>query len=233
MTLLRCLLFYPLEQTLRILPIYARISPTNSSLLPTNIPSSDPSLLSLSSDNSTSDSTLPPDLDEDAFSFPSSLTLLSPARLADLEAKFRREADALFVEAKRSVVSQRAMIPVWVYGALVVLGWNEFLAVVTNPLYFTSLLVLAVGAFLTQRFGMSGPLLQVVGTVWAEVSRRIDLFPASSDPAPQLLTSFSSFDRSTVKSLPRCVKRSRPRSSIESRATALASVCLRRRVAVG
>jgi hypothetical protein len=42
--------------------------------------------------------------------------------VADLEGRFRREADALYVEAKRSMVVSRAMIPVWVWGALVLLG---------------------------------------------------------------------------------------------------------------
>lgn len=39
------------------------------------------------------------------------------------------------------MVSSVAQIPLWMYGVLVVLGWNEAMAVLFNPLYFTMLLV--------------------------------------------------------------------------------------------
>lgn len=64
-------------------------------------------------------------------------------KLLSLESRFKRDADAAYVEAKRSMVSSVAQIPVWMYGVLVVLGWNEAMAVLFNPLYFAMLLVLA------------------------------------------------------------------------------------------
>jgi hypothetical protein len=66
--------------------------------------------------------------------------------LLALETRFKREADAAYVEAKRSMVSSVAQIPVWMYGALAVLGWNEAMAVLFNPLYFAMLLVLGASA---------------------------------------------------------------------------------------
>jgi hypothetical protein len=44
------------------------------------------------------------------------------------------------VEAKRSTVASIAQIPYWMYGVLVVLGWNEAMMVLFNPLYFAVLL---------------------------------------------------------------------------------------------
>lgn len=78
---------------------------------------------------------------EEEFDFPSTLQVLSPTKMADITTKFRRDADAFFVEAKRSTVSSVAQIPVWMYAVLVVLGWNEAMAVLFNPLYF----VLVIG----------------------------------------------------------------------------------------
>jgi len=188
-----------MDQTLVLLPIYSNIAPTNSSLVPTNIPSDTP-------ESSLSD----PDLE---FDFTQSLVILSPTKSVDIEGRFRREADALFVEAKRTLVVSHATIPVWVWGALCLLGYvlpplidhmplvnevsslcvvadfvflpsllvasssfslrfNEFMAVVTNPLYFTTLLILIVSAYFTHRFGLSGPLIQVVATVYKEVHRQ-------------------------------------------------------------
>jgi hypothetical protein len=44
------------------------------------------------------------------------------------------------------MVSSIAQIPLWMYGVLVVLGWNEAMAVLFNPLYFAMLLILAASA---------------------------------------------------------------------------------------
>jgi hypothetical protein len=77
----------------------------------------------------------------DEFDFAATLRVLSETRARELGAAVRRDADAAFVEAKRSTVSSIAQIPVWMYGVLVVLGWNEAMAVLFNPLYFTMLLV--------------------------------------------------------------------------------------------
>lgn len=80
------------------------------------------------------------DMAHDDFDFASSLTVLSDTKCLDLVNKFRKDADAYYVEAKRSTVSSIAQIPYWMYGVLVVLGWNEAMAVLFNPLYFTFLL---------------------------------------------------------------------------------------------
>lgn len=87
----------------------------------------------------------PPDNEEDAAPFDPStaFTLLTPTKMLSLEARFKREADAAYVEAKRSMVTSIAQIPMWMYGALAVLGWNEAMTILFNPLYFAMLLVLA------------------------------------------------------------------------------------------
>lgn len=76
-----------------------------------------------------------------AFDVSTAFTLLTPTRIMNIESRFKRDADAAYVEAKRSMVSSVAQIPMWVYGALVVLGWNEAMAVLFNPVYFALLLV--------------------------------------------------------------------------------------------
>jgi len=75
------------------------------------------------------------------FDFESSLTVFSETKVLELTTKFRKDADAYYVEAKRSTVSSVSQIPYWMYGVLVVLGWNEAMAILFNPLYFTTLLL--------------------------------------------------------------------------------------------
>ena len=77
----------------------------------------------------------------DEFDFEPTLVVFSESKAVELTNKFRKDADAYYVEAKRSTVSSVAQIPLWMYGVLVVLGWNEAMAVLFNPLYFTFLLI--------------------------------------------------------------------------------------------
>lgn len=115
------------DQTLELIPLYAKIKPQDSSLeytLPADA----------------SDNTLDESQSSEDFDFDSSLTVLSETKVLDISTRFRKDADAYYVEAKRSMVSSVAQIPTWMYGVLVVLGWNEAMAVLFNPLYFAMLL---------------------------------------------------------------------------------------------
>ena len=90
---------------------------------------------------------LPTDsLSGEDFDFAATLIIFTETRGLELTQKFRREADAYYVEAKRSTVASIAQIPYWMYGVLVVLGWNEAMAVLFNPLYFATLLIVAASA---------------------------------------------------------------------------------------
>lgn len=140
------------EQTMDLIPRYANIAPVDPSLefvLPSE--SSDPL-------NST-----------DEFDFPSTLVIFTETKSLDLTARFRKDADAYYVEAKRSTVSSIAQIPYWMYGVLVVLGWNEAMVVLFSPLYFTFTLMTLVTSYIIVKLGLTGPLFQVSKTVFAEV----------------------------------------------------------------
>ena len=118
-------------QTLALLPLFSTISPSEPALLPI-LPVSETAF----------------DVESDPTPFDPStaFTLLTPTKLLSLEIRFKKDADAAYVEAKRSMVSSVAQIPLWMYGVLVVLGWNEAMTVLFNPLYFAMLLVLAASA---------------------------------------------------------------------------------------
>lgn len=52
-------------------------------------------------------------------------------------------------------------MPLYFYGLLLALGWNELVAVLKNPLYFVFLLVLGVAAYVTYSLNMWGPMLRM------------------------------------------------------------------------
>ena len=76
------------------------------------------------------------------------LTLISPARSQALTSRFKRDAETSFVDAKRAMTATIAKIPVWFIVMTVVLGWNEFLAVMRSPLFFLTIAILGGGDFI-------------------------------------------------------------------------------------
>ncbi|KAJ7739031.1 RHD3/Sey1 [Mycena maculata] len=148
------------DETLNLIPLYSKIQPTDPSLEYT-LPADSIELPADSLSGSGED-----------FDFAASLIVLTETKGLELTQKFRREADAYYVEAKRSTVASIAQIPFWMYGVLVVLGWNEAMAVLFNPLYFTFLLIGLATAYAIVQLGLVGPLFQITRTIGNEVQRQ-------------------------------------------------------------
>lgn len=56
------------------------------------------------------------------------MTLLSDAKQQDLATRFKKTADGVYVEAKRSALGGVTQVPLYFYGLLLALGWNELVA---------------------------------------------------------------------------------------------------------
>merc|ERR1711939_447497 len=89
------------------------------------------------------------------------MTILSDAKVQDLLTRFKKTADGVYVEAKRSAIGGVTQIPLYFYGLLLALGWNEIVAVLRNPVYFILLILLGVGAYVTYTLNLWGPLLRM------------------------------------------------------------------------
>ncbi|AET38634.1 dynamin-like GTPase SEY1 Ecym_3130 [Eremothecium cymbalariae DBVPG len=72
--------------------------------------------------------------------------------------QFRRQANFAVVEAKRSTIRTTTHIPIWMYGLLVVLGWNEFMMILRNPLLISFLLIAAAAFYFIHKLHLWGPL---------------------------------------------------------------------------
>ncbi|KAG9093764.1 Dynamin-like GTPase that mediates homotypic ER fusion [Ceratobasidium sp. UAMH 11750] len=70
------------------------------------------------------------------------------------------------------MVSSVAQIPVWMYGVLVVLGWNEAMVVLFNPLYFAFLVMCLASLWIVIQLNLAGPILAVFRSVSGEVQRQ-------------------------------------------------------------
>lgn len=61
------------------------------------------------------------------------MLVLSDAKASDLTVRFKKTADGVYVEAKRSAIGGVAQVPLYFYGLLLALGWNEIVAGESSP----------------------------------------------------------------------------------------------------
>ncbi|KAH7058956.1 GTP-binding protein Sey1 [Macrophomina phaseolina] len=99
--------------------------------------------------------------EEEGKSIEEEMTILSDAKQADLSVRFKKTADGVYVEAKRGAIGGITQVPLYFYGLLLALGWNEIWAVLRNPVYFIFMILLAVGAYVTWTLNLWGPMLRM------------------------------------------------------------------------
>jgi hypothetical protein len=123
--------------------------------------------------------------EEEGKSLEEEMTILSEAKRQDLVVRFKKTADGVYVEAKRSAIGGVAQVPLYFYGLLLALGWNEIVAgellglvifaliltpfiVLRNPLYFIMLILLGVGAYVTYTLNLWGPMMRMANAASAQ-----------------------------------------------------------------
>jgi protein SEY1 len=86
--------------------------------------------------------------EEEGASLEEETTMLNDAKRQDLVVRFKKAADGVYVEAKRSAIGGMTQVPLYFYGLLLALGWNEIVAgeFITLPAYL--LLVLKPSKFI-------------------------------------------------------------------------------------
>ncbi|KZZ98727.1 Guanylate-binding protein (GBP) [Moelleriella libera RCEF 2490] len=119
------------------------------------------------------------------------MTVLSESKRQDLVVRFKKTADGVYVEAKRSAIGGVAQIPWYFYGLLIALGWNEIWMVLRNPFLFIFLLMMAGGTYIAWTLNLLGPMMQMSN---AAVNQGVDIakqqlrdFIANSETARQAL----------------------------------------------
>lgn len=98
---------------------------------------------------------------EDDKTLEEEMLILSDAKSADLASRFKKTADGVYVEAKRSAIGGITQVPLYFYGLLLALGWNEIVAVLRNPIYFVFLALLGVAAYVTHTLNLWGPMIRM------------------------------------------------------------------------
>lgn len=66
--------------------------------------------------------------EEEGKSLDEEMTILSESKRQDITVRFKKTADGVYVEAKRSAIGGITQVPLYFYGILLLLGWNEIVA---------------------------------------------------------------------------------------------------------
>jgi len=83
----------------------------------------------------------------------------------ELREIIKRDAEVMFLDAKRALVSGSGSIPIWVIILLIILGWNEFIAIISSPIYLLLSLIIISSLFIIHHLHLSGPLMTFVHTI--------------------------------------------------------------------
>ncbi|KAL8689189.1 MAG: hypothetical protein Q9218_005083 [Villophora microphyllina] len=124
------------------------------------------------------------------------MTILSDAKKQDITVRFKKTADGVYVEAKRSAIGGITQVPIYFYGLLLALGWNEIVAVLRNPMYFIFLILFGIGAYVTYTLNLWGPMYQMANAAsvqgLAEGKKRLREFLEDSNTGRQAMAMSSS-----------------------------------------
>lgn len=91
--------------------------------------------------------------------------LLTAKQQAKVRLRLKRETDAIYLDAKRSMVANKTSIPTFMYILLIILGWNEFMAILRNPVLFILAIITITGLYFAYNMQMLGPLLTVANAM--------------------------------------------------------------------
>ncbi|RYP53676.1 hypothetical protein DL768_001402 [Monosporascus sp. mg162] len=106
--------------------------------------------------------------EEEGKSLEEEMTVLSEGKRQDLVVRFKKMADGVYVEAKRSAIGGVTQVPLYFYGILLALGWNELLTVVRNPLLFILLIITAGATYVAYNLNLLGPMMQMSNAAWGQ-----------------------------------------------------------------
>lgn len=102
-----------------------------------------------------------------------SLKIVTGLKQRSIRDRFSREADSLFLEAKRSMISSNSTIPTWFIIMTIVLGWNEFIAIVRNPMLTILLILFLSISYFIWYTNMTGPVVQIARASASELGNQV------------------------------------------------------------
>jgi len=101
------------------------------------------------------------------------LTIIDDERSKKLLAKFLREIELQYIDAKRSVVRTTSKVPAWFIILTMILGYNEFISVIKNPIYLLVAVISGVSFYALYVTNLLKPVLRVIKIVIQDIYTQI------------------------------------------------------------
>ncbi|KAG5440170.1 hypothetical protein PCANB_001739 [Pneumocystis canis] len=99
--------------------------------------------------------------------------IISLIKQQQLSNKFKRVADVIYIDAKRSIVTNVTRIPVYFYILLLALGWNEIVMIIRNPLYIFFIFFLIFMTYILYSLNLITPTEKIMKTFFSYILESI------------------------------------------------------------
>lgn len=116
-----------------------------------------------------------------------------------LEETYKKLCEATFIDTKRSVTASKTHVPLWVIILLVVLGWNEFMTILRNPLYLILGLILGTAVYFIYMLNLNGPVMAFIQHTIHNVTKQISSHLKPSEASARVPTPVT---HTAVESMP-------------------------------
>jgi hypothetical protein len=152
--------------------------------------------------------------------------LLTAAQTASFKEDFLVDVEGALHDAQRERERNMAQnrVPAWAVVMMLVLGYNEIVAILSNPLFLVLAVLLAVGGFVVHQLGMWGPVTSVAKGLldqgMQQLNGALQTSPDEDAPMPKQTRSLSinpSINLDTLPSAPSSVRNMERESEVTQR----------------
>lgn len=99
--------------------------------------------------------------------------ILNSTQQLKIKRQFLKQSEVNYRDANRSIISNVTKIPPFIYVLLIVLGWNEFMAILKNPLYLVLTILIGTGFFFINTLNLWGPLETTINILIRQIKEYI------------------------------------------------------------
>jgi len=104
------------------------------------------------------------------------LTIIDGERSKKILNKFLRDIELQYIDAKRSVVRTTSKVPPWFIILTMVLGYNEFVSIIKNPIYLIGIVLIGVIIYALYVTNLLKPALRVGRVIIQDIYLQINTF---------------------------------------------------------
>ncbi|OUM62919.1 hypothetical protein PIROE2DRAFT_20736 [Piromyces sp. E2] len=104
------------------------------------------------------------------------LNIIDEERSKKILSKFLREVELQYIDAKRSVVRTTSKVPPWFILLTMILGYNEFISIIKNPLYLIGIVLIGVIVYALYVTNLLKPTIRIAKVIIQDIWLQVNAF---------------------------------------------------------